>query len=349
MNKHTGGAKTTKASLVEKLHNENKITDEEYNKLTGQNGETEVDTITIGNITRDFSKLSSSSGPTIGEEYEDSWIGRKITYTSGNNDVSDWIILGKDKNGNVLITTKMSIDEIMPEIKCTLEQWCDYENTLNTACRDSVGTTGMLGTKSADIVEVRSITMEDINYVIGLTIPETFDTYTFGPTQNYANKQVNYYYPDEENKTWINPQTSGTTWTHKNDSYYYYTENGIVKYQSTNNINENNTNEIELTSTYLSRPNNMMYITGEGIIRYCVASRAVGVYEESASFDYFSVEGQLVGTYNHYLCVSDGSGGGDNTGNGGNFWTEIRPVVVLSGEIPMEDVELLNYIYYETF
>ena len=154
----------TKTSLAVKLHNEGKLTDKEYNKLTGQNGETEVDVIIRNGREIDFGRIEAANSITIGEAYEDSWIGRSITYTSGNN-INEWIVLGKDKNGDILITTKEAVGS--EEITCTTANWCNHENILKTACTNYIGTTGTLGIKSIQLNEgikdIRSINLEDIN------------------------------------------------------------------------------------------------------------------------------------------------------------------------------------------
>ena len=56
--------------------------------------------------------FASKNLETFGEKYEDSMIGKTIQYTSGTNNVTDWIILGKQINeqgkNDIIITTKKS-------------------------------------------------------------------------------------------------------------------------------------------------------------------------------------------------------------------------------------------------
>ena len=62
LKKHTGGTMATKEDVATKLNDEGKLTDEEFDKLTGQNGETEVDIITIGEKTHTVVKLGDTTG-----------------------------------------------------------------------------------------------------------------------------------------------------------------------------------------------------------------------------------------------------------------------------------------------
>ena len=55
------GTKKSKAALVQELHSNNQITDEEKDKLLGENGQTEVDTITISDMVIDFSGLAEET------------------------------------------------------------------------------------------------------------------------------------------------------------------------------------------------------------------------------------------------------------------------------------------------
>ena len=55
------GSKKTKSNLVEELYKNNKITENEKNKLLGENGETEVDSIVISDVTVDFSVLDNKN------------------------------------------------------------------------------------------------------------------------------------------------------------------------------------------------------------------------------------------------------------------------------------------------
>ena len=55
------GSVKTKEEMVQELHSNNQITDEEKNKLLGENGETEVDTITIADMVIDFSGLGEEN------------------------------------------------------------------------------------------------------------------------------------------------------------------------------------------------------------------------------------------------------------------------------------------------
>ena len=96
---YTSGTKKTRDGVIGELYRDKKITENEYNKLMGLEGEEQVNVLTIGNVTIDFSVLGSINGLTIGSVYDDSMIGKKINYSS--NGQSNWIIFGKDEKGNV--------------------------------------------------------------------------------------------------------------------------------------------------------------------------------------------------------------------------------------------------------
>ena len=144
-------------------------------------------------------------GLTIGSVYTDDMIGQNVTYSA--NGQSDWIIFGKDTNGNILLTTAKPIDNAY-ELYGGAENWLNYENDLNVAC------SGYGTTIQGKEVTSRSITMNDINYVSGFDVSKlNFDTYTFGTVQNYAGKQVNYYFPSldaESNDYWQKPSSNNT-------------------------------------------------------------------------------------------------------------------------------------------
>ncbi|MBR0426620.1 MAG: hypothetical protein IJK18_00215 [Clostridia bacterium] len=292
---------------------------------------------------------------TFGEKYEDSMIGKTINYTSSNNSsniqtAGGWIILGKQVNeqgkNDIIITTKNPVSSLT--VEGSLSGWVDYLNTVRTSCSTLVGTQGTLGTKSATIKEVRSITLDDINNAVGFTVPETFDEFTFGSTFNFQEKKVDYYYPDETNKTWINPTTSGTTWKHKNDAYSYRKEGQVFKYSSS----KNNWNEIDIQPTNSNKIDNMLYIMANNGT-YWVASRSVEFNGYSAQFMYTNFNsGSGVGCNYGNLCSST-ENGGEDVNSAGQFpppdpSASLRPVVVLSSETLWDDVKDLigNYATY---
>ena len=159
---------------------------------------------------------------TFGEKYEDSMIGRTIDYKSANNNVTEWIILGKQVNSqgknDVIITTKNAVGLL--GISPGLEAWKAYETNVNNACKTYVGETGILGTKSASIKEVRSITLEDINKAVGFN--ENINTVTI------SNANGGFSYPNENGMGWVKNTDAGySSWpappaTIKEGYRYYY-------------------------------------------------------------------------------------------------------------------------------
>ena len=143
---------------------------------------------------------------TFGEKYDDSMIGKTIAYTS-NNGENNWIILGKDKFGDILITTKDPVGNY--RLNNTAKQWYDYENDLNNSCSIYTGT---IGANNIAVKNARSITIEDINYTVGYTATET--ELVFG-TNN-----IQCYYPNEETDSWVKP-TSENEWSYEGISTQY--------------------------------------------------------------------------------------------------------------------------------
>lgn len=263
---------------------------------------------------------------TLGKVYKDDMIGQKLTYSS--NGQSDWIVFGKDNDGNILITTELPIDGAF-ELYGSAEKWLSYENDLHTAC------SGYGGMVQGIAVTSRSITMKDINYVAGFTEP-TFDTYTFGETQEYDNKQVNYYYPSasaSSNAYWQAPSSSNTA-TFKNNWYYYYNSDG-EKYVYSGA--DTNGNDIDATTRNINT-DNCKYIWGGNTEdtcynEYVVASRFVLVGSGNAYFHVANVGRSGVNTYDWGLCGSDASGGYDY----GVFDSVgLRPIVVLPSSLLVE-------------
>ena len=325
-----GNGSLTEDSFKQELIKEfgtSKITDDTI--VTSEDGKTW--NVTIDGAVAEVEAVTNTlAQKKLGDAYEENWIGKTIKYSAGpsGNEVSDWIIIGQDKtNKDVLITTANPVEIF--EVNLTLEGWCDYIKNLNTACSVYAG---KIGKNNVAVKQARSITLDDINNAVGFTLPETFDEFTFGATQDFEHNQVKYFYPDETNKTWINPNTSGTTWPHANDVYYYYNDNGTYKYGSA----KNGSSLVALSSTNLSKPNNMAYVLANNSA-YWVASRSVSVGSDTAGFFVANVGNGLVGChYSYVVCNSNASGGNDRGGSGS---VALRPCIVLSSEIPYDDVK----------
>ena len=328
----TGG----NGSLTEDSFKQELIKEFGSSKITDDTIETSEDgkiwTVTIDGASTDVKAVANTpSQKKLGDAYEENWIGKTIEYSA--NGVSNWIIIGQDKTTkNVLITTANPVGSII--IGGSLEDWCDYESTLNTACSNYSGKIAGYDTTA------RSITLEDINNAVGFTVPESvaIDEFTFGTnhgwnntTETWDSNEVNYYYPDETNKTWIVP-TSSNPWKHNNDAYYYYNNNGVYKFGSAKtNMDEN---EITLTSNNLRLPDNMRYILADNN-DYCVASRSIYIESEYANFNLAYVIDGKIGNDGGML-YSNASGGYDGEDSDP---IAIRPVIILSSEIPFQAVK----------
>ena len=162
---YLGGTKKTRAQVISELHANGKLTDAEVATLEESNK------ITIGGITIDFSVLGSISGNlTLGDVYTDEMIGQELSYTANSLSgyTGKWIVFGKDTSGNILITTELPIDNVFT-LKGGAESWLKYESNTDTTYGLNYACSGYGGTVQGTTVSSRSIKMEDINYVAGLT------------------------------------------------------------------------------------------------------------------------------------------------------------------------------------
>ena len=140
--------------MVNRLVDENLLTEDEKDKILGneEKGIEATGEVTIGSRTIEF----GIEGLTIGKKYDEGAIkiGDKITYSA--NGQSDWIVFGKDGDGNVLITTVAPVENGF-NLEGGVENWLNYEEDLKNACSVYGGTV-----QGKDVTS-RSITMEDIN------------------------------------------------------------------------------------------------------------------------------------------------------------------------------------------
>ena len=348
---YLGGTKKTRAQVISELHANGKLTDAEVATLEESN------TITIGGITIDFSVLGNISGNlTLGDVYTDNMIGQELSYTANSSSgyTGKWIVFGKDTSGNILITTELPIDNAFT-LKGGAESWLKYESDTDTTYGLNYACSGYGGTVQGTPVSSRSIKMEDINYVAGLTSKtvtadgntyniQSFDTYTFGTTQDYANKKVNYWYPVSSGGTladgtesgfWQKP-TAGKEKNFLNNWYGYFCdwEDGQYKYWGA----DTNGNNVDASTVGLNT-NKLKYIWGGNTEETCyhdylVASRSVLVRSNFAYFYVANVGHSRVDANRCHFCDSYSNYARDY-GDVGSFG--VRPVVALPSSLLVED------------
>ena len=283
-------------------------------------------------------------------------IGQELSYTANSSSgyTGKWIVFGKDTSGNILITTELPIDNVFT-LKGGAESWLKYESDTDTTYGLNYACSGYGGTVQGTPVSSRSIKMEDINYVAGLTSKtvtadgntyniQSFDTYTFGTTQDYANKKVNYWYPVSSGGTladgtesgfWQKP-TAGKEKNFLNNWYGYFCdwEDGQYKYWGA----DTNGNNVDASTVGLNT-NKLKYIWGGNTEdtcyhEYLVASRSVEVNSGYANFYVAIVGDSGVSTRDYDLCYSNSSSANDNDDFGSYG---VRPVVALPSSLLVED------------
>lgn len=291
-NSSTAGTDT---ELLDSLEEQKLLTQTERQELetTGQT--------TIGDRVIEFSTATE-----LGDVYTDDMIGQKITYTA--NGQSEWIVFGKDEAGNILITTKEPVANGFT-LQGGVEKWLTYEEDLKNAC--SGYATQIQGRED---ITSRSITLDDINYVTGFEKPDLSSyRYTFGATDDYENKKVNYYYPSlsaESTGYWQKPSDENP-WTpgEELDPYYYAYSGGQFIYVGP----DNDFDGVQLESGKINEEN-YKYVVGDGYKEgaffdpYVVASRSVLVDSGIAGFVIARVFGGNVHGYGDSLCYSDADG-----------------------------------------
>ena len=276
-------------------------------------------------------RVKSSGGSTLGEKYQDSWIGKTINYVSENNNgtiqgAGGWIILGKQtSNGknDILITTANPVGSL--EIRYFLEEWLAYETKLHNSCKTYVGQTGKLGTKDTIVKEVRSITLEDINKAVGFS--ETINPITI------SNDNGGYAYPNEDGTGWVlRSNANYLSYTFPTEAYGYHYDNGYKMYSNSGGT----------VSVTLGKPDNMKYVLAHNG-GYFAASRSVEVRSGKAWYCIAEISQTNVECKCNFLTTNS-YGSPDEDGSNNTFTS--RPVVVLSAEIPYADATIGDYFTY---
>lgn len=271
---------------------------------------------------------------TLGDVYTDDMIGQKITYES--NGQKDWIIFGKDHNGNILLTTQKPIENGY-DLQSGPLKWLTYEEDLDTACSIYGGIV------QGQEVLARSIDMEDINYVTGFKEPDFSNyTYTFGSENDLESKKINYYYPSLEaanTNYWQDPNKKTTTF--QENSYVYLEDltNGGFNYFGSNT-------NYEWTPLENINDEKTKYVWGESYAEkffYLVASRSVNckalyidnIDKKRVDFFIAIVQTGEVGAYNYNLCRGYTNNGEDARSYG---LQPIRPIVVLPSNLQVKEI-----------
>ena len=302
---NTGENSKSRYKVIQELYKKEKLTDEEVEQLN------KSDHITIGNLDVDFSGLEDIV--TLGDVYNEDMIGQKITYSSNN--VSDWIIFGKDSNENILITSATPLASDIT-VEDTPLGWLTYEDNLNEKC-SIYG--GVIQKKT---VTARSITLEDINNITNYKPPEK-ETITFGKEDNIENNKVKMYFPSlnaSSNGYWQNPEVETATFYCNTNRYAY--DNSELK---------PNISKILLGET----DNKFSYLVGDKSI----------LIDEVADFSVSVVYGGAIQShwyaYYYGVCYSNATKGYSYSSVTDSI-SNIRPIVVLPNNIEVEqNTELL--------
>lgn len=300
-----------------------------------------------GSITAEKSNVDSSALE----------IGDVVTNYTSNTALpsgTNWIYFGTDAQGHKLLTTSQPIADGFT-FNYTAQNWLyycmqegdeDYEdhsselsasNNIHLACAKYSGTAGTTAGTA------RSITLEDINRVVGFNESSLqFNNYTFiaGNTNDYANNNVNYYYPSflgssrsdypyfaKAGET-LNGNTVGTK-DFLCNSYYYHKvgDNYKVHWEGTDKSWSNQT-------TTLSNSQYMPLIIGNrNNLNYAVASRSVGVEGDNAWFGVARVYGGYVDISFDGFCNSYSDCGNSNQNPDP---VPVRPIIVLPSSVTLE-------------
>lgn len=326
MYNYSEGTKVTKPILAEKLHDEKKITDDEYNKLTGQNGETEVDVIQIGTITIDFSVLGTSSSKTVNDLEVGDYVkyGAKLTgetkkyetktsetgYDSSQTFETDtnmlWRVISKSNGKVELVATK----NVLANDKTTglyfkgQNGFLNAETVLKNLCETLY---------NSDYGTARSIKVEDINNLTGYD-PATSATdynkpYTYTAGGPFWDKTTNTFKP-------VN-----STVTVNNDDYYYTVDENIPLYDTL--IAESKIAESKEETFQGGKTNFTKF--------YWLGSRCVDASDSRASFILRFVGSGVVACWNLFDAFVEG----DPYENG--YSCAVRPIVTLNSGIQITD------------
>ena len=173
--------------------------------------------------------------------------------------------------------------------------------------------------------DARSVNMDDINEVTGITTAEEIKSVNLHPTygglqygDTYTTSEYNQGY-DWTPETWLENPTKGGSISVPIKGYYYSI-----------NDSEEPTVKMENTRAYNLLFNNVEYPNGA---QYWLASRGVRAYPDYAFFG-----PGLVGT-DGGITIAGTYGMFDSNGYEYGVWAAVRPVVVLESDVTLDDVE----------
>lgn len=249
---------------------------------------------------------------------------------------TEWIILGEDEDGSIMLTTSKPIKDVFA-LNYTAQAWLSYENDLNKACA------GYGGTIQGQTIQSRSMTLKDVNRVTGFVEP-SFNTYTFTneATNDYVNKRVNYWHPDTNGTATSSDGTGNPNYwsknetTYKCDAYEYYIDTGsnTVKYRY-----EGNDWKSETYTDSTLKNTNIIFVESldyRYAYEYGLAFRSVNVNATSAYFHIAFVYADSMVGDNFYLCDADSDSFDGEAGNPHTM--SIRPIINLPSNIKVEEI-----------
>ena len=290
---------------------------------------------TNGSLTN-FAKSSGSgdvpNALTVGEAYDNQLIkiGDPFTYTADTQ--TEWIVFGKDENGDVLLTTSTPVEDNKFTLIYNAQHWLSYETDLHTHCAN-------LYSNVSKGITARSITIEDINRVTGYTEPP-LTPITFGTGEG----EYNYYYPTNATANagtkpyWKKPTGAAEKTFTSNEIHavYGYNNSNVtnenLKYvfgESSGGTNSGSGSGSSGGASSGSGSGDYSGVTN-GLFNYILATRSIVINPYMLLYDCGSVGSGAVNSDGYSLCNAANSFATDHN----NTVTQpIRPIVVLPSDI----------------
>ena len=302
---------------------------------------------TNGSLTN-FAKSSGSgdvpNALTVGEAYDNQLIkiGDPFTYTADTQ--TEWIVFGKDENGDVLLTTATPVEDNKFTLIYNVQHWLSYETDLHTHCAN-------LYSNVSKGITARSITIEDINRVTGYTEPP-LTPITFGTGEG----EYNYYYPTTATANagtkpyWKKPTGAAEKTFTSNEIHaaYFYNNSDVTNTNSKYVFGESSGETNYGSGSGASSGSGSGASSGSGsgassgsgsgdysgvtngLFHYLLATRSIIINPYMLLYDCGSVGSGAVNSYGRSLCNAANSFATDfNVSE----TRPIRPIVVLPSDI----------------